>query len=315
MTIRTNGIGTALASTNGTLIYLFEFLDFMRQASPTGPGWTIPLSSDGTTGGAGDNINAFLDLDQYTAGVSESWFVLQEPGGGREYLWARGGALNTQWILTYSPAAGFTGGSITAAPTATDEVTIHALDAPMMSGNNVLHVGADDAAPYGWHVYVNASGDLTNPQAAMAQIPITAGTDPAETDPMVFYYDGGGSGYVVSNALASESATTTSARCAGIVPGTTSWEAIPALTQNVGSNAVYPDNVPQNTNSDDLKVPIAFVRRGTLPAPQGHKGVTDFMQWNGVMRAPGETFKGLECVSWGVVNFPWDGASVPSPAG
>ena len=65
-------------------------------------------------------------------------------------------------------------------------------------------------------------------------------------------------------------------------------------------------------SSDDVAAPILFLRRAGLPAPQGLKGFTDFMRWNGTIRAPGETFASLTRVSWGVVNFPWDGVSVPS---
>jgi hypothetical protein len=312
MTIRITE--TPVPVTDGTLIYLFEFLDFMRTASPTGPGWVISRSSNGTVGGAGDNITVFSDLSQYVATTSESWFVLQQPDGAREFLWFRTTPSDALWNLSYSPTAAYTGGDAGNPPTAVDAKVVHSSDTIMTSGNNALHIGADDAAPYGWYVYVNLSGNFSDPQAAMAMIPITDAVQPGDTDAIVFYYDGGNGGYT-QVLLESESTTTTVGRCAGITPGASSWDAIPALSVRAGANTVFPNGSAQNTVSEDLSAPIHFSRRAALPAPQGDKGFTDFMQWNGVTRAPGETFSSLARVSWGVVNFPWDGATTPSVTG
>lgn len=301
----------AISSTDAALKFLFEFLDFMRTASPVGPGWTISRSSDGTVGGAGDNISAYGDLTHYTAGVSESWFVLRQPDGGREFLWFRTNTTDTNWSLSYSPSGAYTGGDAGNPATAVDAVVIHGTDAILPVANQVVHVGADDAAPYGWFTYVNLSGSLSTGRGCYAMIPITDGTQAGETDPIVFYYDGGTNGYP-ANILGSETVTPTNGRIGGFVPGSATWAAMPALQLNVTTSAVFPDGCAQDDNGEDVSAPVSFARRASLPAPQGFKGFTDFMQWNGTVRAPGETFETLTRVSWGAVNFPWDGVTTPS---
>jgi hypothetical protein len=182
----------------------------------------------------------------------------------------------------------------------------------MTTGNNVLHCGADDAAPYGWYTYVNLTGDLSDAQAAMAWIPITDAVQPGEIDPYIFYYDGGAGvqGYRVTD-LDSETVSLIAAGCKGFVPGST-WTAIPALSLNAATLQLFPNGCAQNDNAKDVSAPIPFGRRAGLSAPQGFKGFSDFMMWNGVVRAPGETFASLTRVSWGDVNFEWDGATPPS---
>jgi len=304
---------TAITAADVVLKYLFEFLDFMRAASPTGPAWTISRSSDGTAGGAGDNIAAFGDLDQYNAGVSESWFVLRQPDGGREWLWFRVNATNTNWGLRYSRSGVFTGGDITAPPTAADQVTIHGTDIIHGVGNSVLHMGADDATPYGWFLYSNVSGDITNSQGMYSQIPITAGVQPAETDPMVFFYDAGGVG-ATQVALTAVSDTTTTASCRGSVAGQTAWKSMSALVQsaNNGSTVVFPNVVDVDDNGDDIGMPITFCRPSSLAGPTGYKGVSEFVRWNGFARAAGETFASKTRISLGVANWPWDGTTTPA---
>ncbi len=303
-----------IPSADGTLIYLFEFLDFMRQASPTGPAWTVPRSSNGVTGGAGDNIAAFGDLTFYVAGVSESWFVIRQPDGGREYLFYRTSATDTQWSILYSPGALFIGGDLGNRATATDEEQIILTDILTLTGNKVSHMGADDAAPYGWFCFANASGVFATEHAGMAMIPITDGTQPGEVDPVVFYQDGGGGGFTRA-LLSSATLSTTQAYCAGFTPGSPTWQAVPALSFNEDGNYVFPDGNAQDDNGADVSAPIPFGRRAAL-VPAGFKGFSDFMQWNGTIRANGDTFElggsgNPDRISWGDVNFEWDSVTTP----
>lgn len=300
---------TIVTGNDGALEYLYKLKVFLTGSV----GWTVARSSDGTTAGAGDNIASFSDLSQYSAGVSESWMVLADPVGGREFLWERGNTTDTNWVLKYSPAAGFTGGAITGPPTATDEVIVHTLDAIMATGTNVAHFTADNAAPYGFAAYVHLSGNFSDAQGGYAMIPID-NSQPGETDPVVIFYDGGGEGFLRVN-ISEEVATATVGRCVAFMPGTTSFSTCPGLTYDGNASSsvvVFPNDAPQDNNADDVAAPILFCRRAGLPGPNRVKGFSSFMQWNGVIRAPGETFAGLARVSFGDVNFPWDETTTPS---
>jgi len=301
---------TSIPSTDGALIYLFAFLDFMRTASPGGPGWTVPRSSNGTIGGAGDNIAAFGDLSQYVSGVSESWFVLRQPDGAREFLWERGNAVDAQWILSVSPSASFTGGDAGNPPTAVDQQQIHGLANVSSSGANVLHMGADDAAPYGFWTWLHLSGVFSNHQGGYGLIPITAAEDPAETEPWVFFFDGGGTGWVSASAMSAETGAVTVARSTAYQPGTSTYAQLSALSFNSQFGQQFPNSTEDDTDGADLSAPIAFGRRAALGSGF-FKGITSFVEWNGVTRAPGETFDGLARISLGDVNVEWDGATTP----
>ena len=81
-------------------------------------GWTHVASSDGTTFSTASNqITAASDLN------NNAFFVLEDPGGHRQFAWQRGSLAN--WLVLYSALDGFSsGGDATTVPTATDEVEI-----------------------------------------------------------------------------------------------------------------------------------------------------------------------------------------------
>ncbi len=300
---------TSIVLADHTLRFLFAWLDFMRQTSPTGPAWTIPRSSDGSTGGAGDNIAAFGDLTFWVAATSISWFVLRSPDGLKEFLFARYNATDSNWQIRYSPAALFIGGDITVIPTATDEVLFAQL-ALTLAVDSVLHMGADDATPYGWFMYCNANGDFNDSRGAMAWIPITDSVQPGDIDPYVFSVGTSTVNPFEVGNMTLETVSTVIARCAGIPPGQAAQRTLPALTLRSAFGNMLPSNAPADDNSDDIGMPIPFGVRSPLSAPQGFKGWSSFALWNGVARAAGETFATRTRVSWGDVNFLWDG-SVP----
>ena len=93
--------------------------------------WVVTRSSDGVANaGVGDFWLSVADANVHSAGATNhSWCVLRQPaiggGSGLEMcvdLRNNGGGANTIMELYISAAAGFTGGSLTARPTATDEV-------------------------------------------------------------------------------------------------------------------------------------------------------------------------------------------------
>jgi len=94
--------------------------------------WTVRYSCSSTVAGtAGDGVDrwtAIANLVWATAGTAHSWIVLQQTGlaSGYQLIISCEGASATGSIVTLvvSPSAGFTGGSTTARPTATDENVI-----------------------------------------------------------------------------------------------------------------------------------------------------------------------------------------------
>jgi hypothetical protein len=96
--------------------------------------WTCRYSCSSTVAGAaGDGVNrwsAITDLVWANAGSAHSWIVLRQTGVGTtfEILISLENAQASGAVVTIymSPSAAFTGGTTTARPTATDEVSIAA---------------------------------------------------------------------------------------------------------------------------------------------------------------------------------------------
>lgn len=100
--------------------------------------WTVIASSDSLVADANDNWNVQADLVWATG--AHSWIVLQRGAGGGQFLIdldyssTQPEKAQTRW----SPSAGFTGGTTTVMPTATDEIDISTFNgiSDEWSGNN-----------------------------------------------------------------------------------------------------------------------------------------------------------------------------------
>lgn len=112
-----------LADHQRTLFAIKEALVGGGSAELTNP-MTVVRSSDGVTADATDRWVDFADL--IWGAVNHSWIVLQMGAGGAQILWDLNNANARLMTPVWSPAAGFTGGTISARPTATDEQPINA---------------------------------------------------------------------------------------------------------------------------------------------------------------------------------------------
>jgi hypothetical protein len=98
---------------------------------PTNP-WTVRYScGGGVAGSAGDGVDRWTVDTNIVAGnegASHSWIVLRQTGIATNYeicISINTANANVAVLSIYvSPSAGFTGGSTTATPTATDQVTL-----------------------------------------------------------------------------------------------------------------------------------------------------------------------------------------------
>lgn len=102
--------------------------------------WVVDYSCSGTTAGTpGDGVNRISALSDWvyanTAGA-RSWIVLRNPVTGMEILISGLGSFNgEEWTLAVSWAAGFTGGTTTTDPSATDQESIYPGDSRYGLGN------------------------------------------------------------------------------------------------------------------------------------------------------------------------------------
>lgn len=122
--------------------------------------WTAVYSCDsvaaGAAGDAVDRWDADADLVWATAGSAHSWFVLKQTGIAANFqlLISCEGAATGGHLLTvaYSYNAGFTGGTTTARPTATDEIVVL---------NNGNWVNGNFTAAMRWTAQQSSDGQCT----------------------------------------------------------------------------------------------------------------------------------------------------------
>ena len=280
----------------GTLYVLVKFLE--------SHGWTITWSSNGTTGGAGGSYltsgNSLNHADAYV--------VIQDPAGGREHFFRVYTTSTTYWNWYTSQAGTYTGGGATTDPTATDAKQIMN-NMPFGAADQRAMMACDDAAPYGWWFMSHNPGNFAWARAMFAQIPIDGALQPGETEPEVFVQGTSSDGYD-RYTLSEEVSWSQNSHVSGSVPGQGWQQNMPALAY-FNSVQVFPDGCELDANNKDLSVPMMFGRRDGLAAPTGFKGASSFIQWNGFIRAVGETFVGKTRISLGQANLPWDGVTTP----
>ena len=153
--ITNDGVGSTvnLSHTNGASA-VFRLKELLKQA-----GWTVLMSSDGTTYNAsGDQITS---AGSGAGGMDnqDAWFRIEDPASLREYVFQRGIA-HYYWLWHYSASDGFTGGSpdATTIPTASDmqglgrvEVTSQVMFPT--SGSWITHIAAQNAAHNGVYAW------------------------------------------------------------------------------------------------------------------------------------------------------------------
>lgn len=129
----------------------------VKQSILTLPGWTVKGSSDNVTAGMDgvDRLDTYTDwVSRYSAGT-RSWIVFKNTLSGLELLLEGSAASSTNenryMRPFYSVAAGFSGGSTTARPTASDEISF----ASTSTGDAVV---ASTVQPHVVHVMGSSDG-------------------------------------------------------------------------------------------------------------------------------------------------------------
>lgn len=284
-------------------------------------GWTVTQSSDGTTYNAtGDQLAAETDLDNDLA-----WFVVQSPAG-REFCWQTSDPASTpeEWRLKYSPAEGFGSGApdATTTPTGTDEV--------------IMVGGGTDAAPT-FDVLFNASAGSINFQAAaqdggeygwwmLCYLDATAADTLVFCDPMVpgSYPTEDGDPVVVcarSSATATQfgSLQTVGTTLAPLGLLDTTYQNLFGLNyEHSGARTLPAGNgitaVANPFNARQETAPVIW-QRPSLVSPNGWKGVSQLLRWNGGSNSSGSRVtirSDYDHVVFGHLVLDWDGGAEPA---
>lgn len=309
--------GTALG-TNRTILKAFkdfittdaaEWVDETNVATTAMNLWTVRYSCDSVTAGAaGDGVDrwdAITDLVWANAGSAHSWIVLRQTaiGASAELLISCENAQVNGATLTVaiSPSAGFTGGTTTARPTATDEI---------VTINNATWggVGASDASVKlhamkstdgeCWRVFVCNGGQANTAWIIEKAMPFSAAS---WTNRMVMYAQGTSAATsALTNAFLN-----TNANFGGRGTSTMSMY-LAAMYYAAGlANA----NI---TTANDLSSAWPFMPQQLVSATASNRGFHGYLSdlWYGSATvAAGSTYPSTgtqhQFVQFGVGIFPW----------
>lgn len=131
--------------------------------------WVIDYSCDGTTAGTpGDGVDRWLTIADIelsaSEGIAHAWMVLRNPVTGMEILWTMDASNNSARVMNiaWSPSSGFTGGTPTSNPSATDIIWLTRRIGSTPSTNRSYGVTQRGAAQRtAWHMMHSTDGDVT----------------------------------------------------------------------------------------------------------------------------------------------------------
>jgi len=163
---KNNQITTGDGSGYGELMYTWKTIMTSWGSSP----WTVVASSDASSAGAADYWTSPSACNTHRgSGVAHCWIVLQQDGVASGFqicvdLNENGGGADSVMNTYVSESAGFTGGTVTNRPTATDEVnTFDGVGSPQWVANETLSTTpawisvfqSTDGSSTRWCIWVN----------------------------------------------------------------------------------------------------------------------------------------------------------------
>lgn len=272
--------------------------------------WTVRYSCNsvtaGTAGDGVDRITTTANIVNAAAGVAHSWIVLRQTGMGLNYeLCFDFSTANAYiWSTVISYGAGFTGGSTTARPTATDEVVLALSGAwkSNASNSNRVHVlQASDGS--NTHVFVTDS----NGSFSWLPLMVPSNTVTGWSTPTLAAMFGG------SGAAGNSLASSVWAPAAGVFTmraASTTGIASLACEGNAGGvlPALVPGSVPNDLDSAWPMLPLSTF--GITTGMRGRNGtIVDL--WAGSANVPtGDTYPNnttYQFCQFGSVIVPWNG--------
>ena len=282
---------------NSGALWAFTIVDFLRSNT----NWTVAGSGNGSSGGMGtDAIASASDLTNVTG----RWVVLENPSGKPQIMLSRYSTAEAYWLIEISPSGAFTGGNATTPATASDQAG--AFQGITYAGCN-MHITAeyngDDLINSGFAACCVGLGSPNTIKGGMAFIPTEINI--SDSHPWVLFTSSSANGYTV--AYLSDLTTTLITGCRGMMGET--FTSTPALSLTGDGNTTFPNNM-NNVGNTDILCPVIFGAPNTIENSV-YKGTSTYMQWSGIFRDTLELFDSSTRISFGDVNFPWDGVSVP----
>lgn len=145
--------GTAL-DINRTWVRTIKDQLLAFASSPWAMRYSCNSVTAGTAGDGVDRITTNANLVWANAGTAHSWYVIRQTGIATNYelliSCENASASGNVLTIVISPSAGFTGGTTTARPTATDELVIN---------NGTWN--ASGVLAYRWHMWQSTDGQCT----------------------------------------------------------------------------------------------------------------------------------------------------------
>jgi len=320
---------SASAATNTSFIFLNMKIGLTTFT--TNP-WTVEYSCDGVVAGAaGDLVDRWgadlTDLTGVVIGANDSairsWIILKQEGLADNFqicLDLSSGNYKVDVIYSYS--AGFTGGTTTARPTATDEIVLM---------NNVSTVDTGLTKEKNFHIMMSTDGEVTrifmndtsdgmgffsfempkNPATGWTNQHVAITTFSNGTGDQLTYDVLAGSSRQVNEAGAWTALTNSVTGIQEKVPLYISTEG--TISTYIGNHGGASNTAGMNLVSKKFELYPAGIFSSTPPFRGRHGTLYDMWYISKNLRN-GTTIPatGKEFVVFGVIVVPWDGSSEPN---
>lgn len=291
--------------------------------------WVVQYSCDSSTAGsAGDLVDRWTtdaNLTWANPGSAHSWIVLRQTGIATNFeiciALNSASSIPSSISLVVSPSAGFTGGTTTARPTATDEVVV-------ISQTGWGASAATDSN-YVFDVMQSTDGQCTRMMIHEGGISAVGiwmfekpkNPTPGWTNPSVFLAFGSfGTGQIQYNNLSNSNTTTTCLRAR--VAGVNYSLQMTGEGMNSGQTGLWGQTTagqqPNDIDSSFTMMPIGIT--GTAVGVRGRHGTLFDVWWGsgGVNAAdtyPNDATRQFaqfgSGTTTGSIIFPWDGGAAP----
>lgn len=280
--------------------------------------WTVVASSDSVTADASNNWLDIGDIVHAAAPTAHSWIVLEAPTGDLQICFDTGftNSLPERWGVYVSFTAGFTGGTTTARPTATDEFELSAASTnifPTSTFNSKVHCTISDDGEQ-TRLFVNIGGNtiialivgeladtdgLVDPTAIIWG-PITNGV--SETLDLFQLWSG-------CRTLFNDAGTVAAFRCSG--------EAVQNGTSDTTFQSLVGFNATNAQNGEWHLGPVgAWGPQGTAQA--GKLGNLPDLFWGSETNHTGDQYPDVgttfQFTQFGVFVVPWDSTNAAQVA-
>lgn len=297
----------------------FQWKEFMKTSSPSGPGWNVIMSGTGSSGSYGneDLLTSSNMLDNY------AWFVIQDPSGNRELLFS---FYNNTITIFYSKQDGFTGGDEDSYPSANDGVNIYYNGTSPGSRDyffginlpNYLHMWADDSGEYSFGMFALTQGSNGTASKFFMEEVINGDT----LDPVVFYmnpYNDWTYGNFANEANVGSGNSGGFRSISFYGTDYEFWSGCPAACycyNNDTGNILLPINAGRNQWRDGKfqLFPITVMLRANVKSRRPIlKGTLKYMKWAGLTLTRGEAASmnsERDYLIMEDIAIPWDG-SIP----